>query len=448
MRPRATTAILALLATLFLDISATPTASAAPLPEGLHYQGFLAHADGSPVDTTVGITFAAFNVDLGGVPLWTDTIDVIVEQGLFSVELGNPINPFPSGLFDGPVYVGLFVAGEEMLPRRALSNSAYAFKARDADTLDGMDASDLDQSDGVALLMDRVSTTQDTVDGLQTTVTVNDARIDDLEATGADITAVTAGAGLTGGGTAGGVQIGVSSGGIASAMISAGAVSRSKIAADAVDATKLANNSVTSDKVADGSIKPVDMNAQGQYDFAGINVGTLGLEINSERDIVIRDDANALRWKSTDGTIDLGSLAVRPLDLALRQDSINRTLLFSNLLGIGIGTESPQPGYTVTVPSLTATDKIGVGLTRVVTYYIATEDRSSCYIFGGSPCWTGSGQAVCPVGMRVIGGGGSGGSNLSTNTSSHAATDTSWDCKAAGALRYEYRCTAICARLD
>ena len=98
----------------------------AAVPDGINYQAYLTDSTGAPIDTDVSNTFAAYTVDVGGVPLWSQTELVSVDTGLFSVVLGNPANPFPPGMFDTPVYIGLFVAGEEMLPRRALRSAAPA----------------------------------------------------------------------------------------------------------------------------------------------------------------------------------------------------------------------------------------------------------------------------------------------------------------------------------
>ena len=146
-----------LLLIMLVGLAATP--ASAVVPDGIDYQGYLATPTGTPIDGVVNITFAAYNVDIGGVPLWNDTLAVDVDQGLFSVTLANPVNPFPPGLFDGQVWIGLFVAGETLLPRRPLNSTAYSFKAADADTLTGATASDLDEPsvveagiDGVELL--------------------------------------------------------------------------------------------------------------------------------------------------------------------------------------------------------------------------------------------------------------------------------------------------------
>ena len=159
----------------FVAVFTLPASAA--VPDGINYQAFLTNADGTPVNGSVAITFHAYNVDIGGVPLWSQSGSVIVDRGLFSVTLGNPGNPFPAGMFNGPVYVGLVVAGEEMLPRRQLTTAAYAFLASDADTLDGVQAADLDQSADIASV-------QTIVTELQTTTGSNDTRIEALAVSG------------------------------------------------------------------------------------------------------------------------------------------------------------------------------------------------------------------------------------------------------------------------
>lgn len=138
----------AALLTFLLGLLA-PSAAAA-VPDGIDYQGYLTNADGSVVDASISMSFVAYNVDFGGAPLWNQTATVPVEQGLFSVTLATPANPFPAGLFDGPVYIGLFIAGEELLPRRMLSSAGYAFKASDADSLGGSAPAAFDQSSHVS----------------------------------------------------------------------------------------------------------------------------------------------------------------------------------------------------------------------------------------------------------------------------------------------------------
>ncbi|HED17815.1 MAG TPA: hypothetical protein ENI64_13505 [Gammaproteobacteria bacterium] len=119
----------------------------AAIPDDLDYQGYLTDSGGSPVNSSVSVTFLLYNVGSGGIALWGDTQPVAVNNGLFTVKLGRPGNPFPLGLFDAPLWLGIDVAGDgEMSPRIALSSAAFAHKADDAFTLEGSSASSLDQS--------------------------------------------------------------------------------------------------------------------------------------------------------------------------------------------------------------------------------------------------------------------------------------------------------------
>lgn len=120
------------------------------VPETINYQGYLTNADGQPVDQPVEITIAIYNVELGGSPLWSGTYNPAVEQGLFSVELGSPSNPFPNDLFENPVWLGLSVSNDlEMAPRRALAASSYAIESKNAQSLGGFSPSTYDQSSHV-----------------------------------------------------------------------------------------------------------------------------------------------------------------------------------------------------------------------------------------------------------------------------------------------------------
>ena len=133
--------------TFFLTLS---FATHAQVPGSFDYQGYLADAAGAPLDETANMIFILYNVPTGGASLWVTAQDVTVSQGLFSVELGGNGAALPPQVFDGPLYLEVIVNGETMQPRRSLRTAPFAFKARDADTIGGLTAEELDFSDEIA----------------------------------------------------------------------------------------------------------------------------------------------------------------------------------------------------------------------------------------------------------------------------------------------------------
>ena len=80
-----------------LALLATSHANA-QVPEALNYQGFLTNAAGQPLDDAVDVLFSLYTSPTGGTPLWTDVQTVVPSSGLFTVELGRAVNPFPAGV--------------------------------------------------------------------------------------------------------------------------------------------------------------------------------------------------------------------------------------------------------------------------------------------------------------------------------------------------------------
>jgi hypothetical protein len=119
---------------LFLCVSLWLLSANAVFRSTIDYQGYLSSESGEPLEGSVDIQFALYDIDAGGDPLWTDTRLIAVRQGLFSVELGGIEKPFPAGLFETPFWLGLKVAGRgEMVPRKPISSTGFSFKVREAE---------------------------------------------------------------------------------------------------------------------------------------------------------------------------------------------------------------------------------------------------------------------------------------------------------------------------
>lgn len=107
-----------------------------PVPRVVKYSGVIPRATG-----TVGITFALYNEQVGGAPIWVETQNVTLDQqGRYAVLLGAkseeglPISAFVSG---EARWLGIEPQGQPELPRVLFASVPYAMKAADADTLGG-----------------------------------------------------------------------------------------------------------------------------------------------------------------------------------------------------------------------------------------------------------------------------------------------------------------------
>jgi hypothetical protein len=145
-----------------------------------------------------------------------------------------------------------------------------------------------------------------------------------------DITGVTAGAGMTGGGSGGTVTLNVIAGagmnvtadaiaiaddGIVQSMISGGAVSNEKLAADSVDSSKIQDNAIDSEHYTDGSIDTVHLAADV---ITGAKIADNA--IDSEH--------------YTDGSIDAAHLASNSVTAAkIAADAVGASEIAANAVG-------------------------------------------------------------------------------------------------------------------
>lgn len=122
-----------------------PAVVLSQVPGRLSFQGRLTDNRGVPVaDGAYEMTFALYADAAGGSALWSELKSVDVAGGGYDVILGRPGNELPGDLFGADLFLGLTVGtDDEMTPRQALTSTAYAFRAGDADAVGGVPAADL-----------------------------------------------------------------------------------------------------------------------------------------------------------------------------------------------------------------------------------------------------------------------------------------------------------------
>jgi hypothetical protein len=150
VRPQLTLVVFPLMISLLVFGQTAQTRAQQNVPTGVprlvKFGGTLKDASGNLLTNTVGITFAIYSEQTGGVPLWQETQNVQFSQGRYTVFLGEATNTgIPAELFalGQSRWLGVrpLLSGEEEQPRVLLASVPYALKAADADTLGGLPAS-------------------------------------------------------------------------------------------------------------------------------------------------------------------------------------------------------------------------------------------------------------------------------------------------------------------
>jgi hypothetical protein len=129
-----------------LAVASDPASgSATVIPQLIKFSGVAKGTNGQPLTGMVGITFALYQDQQGGSPLWLETQNVQPDpHGNYTVQLGATLpNGLPAALFTtGEArWVGVQISGQEEQPRVILLSVPYAMKAGDAQTLNGQPAS-------------------------------------------------------------------------------------------------------------------------------------------------------------------------------------------------------------------------------------------------------------------------------------------------------------------
>ena len=105
----------------------------ADVPATLTYQGTLTDGAGNPVNGTKTITFSLYDVVAGGTAFWSETQQVVVNNGRFAVVLGGDTNnALDPDAFTGETYIGVQVDPDTEMPRQKFTSVAYALNAGNA----------------------------------------------------------------------------------------------------------------------------------------------------------------------------------------------------------------------------------------------------------------------------------------------------------------------------
>jgi parallel beta-helix repeat protein len=132
---------------LVLLLTLLSSAGYAQIPQKMNYQGYLTNASGVPINGTVQMVFSIYHVSSGGSSLWTETQNVTVNQGIYSVNLGDVTSiTLP---FDAQYYLGVQVGADpEMTPRKILTSVGYAFRALTVESIGSHSHSGADITSG------------------------------------------------------------------------------------------------------------------------------------------------------------------------------------------------------------------------------------------------------------------------------------------------------------
>jgi hypothetical protein len=131
------------------------------IPNVIKFTGSVVALDGKPMSGEHEFTFSLFTESIGGTPIWTETLTVILDdRGCFNVLLGST-HPegIPPALFGSRQTQWVEVTPDDGVerPRVALTTVPYAFKATDADSLGGKTPSEYVSKDELSLLLSSMS---------------------------------------------------------------------------------------------------------------------------------------------------------------------------------------------------------------------------------------------------------------------------------------------------
>jgi hypothetical protein len=247
---------------------------AAATPGEINFQGKLTDGTAAVADGVYRIEFILYDDAESGNQLWSEIQDVLVENGIYSVQLGSN-TPLNISIFDPDnVFLETRICPpaatntcdinemETLSPRLPLTATAFSFKAEeamvsvDSDNLDGYDSSDFILKNetatiGTVMLADGAVTT-DKIGA----AAVNGTALADLSVTGAKLANNAVTTDKIADGAVTGTKLAEKS--VTSEHLVNGAVTTYRLANGAVTADKIADNAVTAAKISGGAGSGLD----------------------------------------------------------------------------------------------------------------------------------------------------------------------------------------------
>lgn len=108
------------------------------VPGTINFQGYLTSPEGTPLDTTLNISFRIYSEAEGGSAIWAEEQSITIVDGLYNAVLGN-VNSISQSFFeDGSTWLSIQLGEDaEMIPRVAFKTVPYAYRIGTVDEASG-----------------------------------------------------------------------------------------------------------------------------------------------------------------------------------------------------------------------------------------------------------------------------------------------------------------------